>query len=130
MNVNLFVANVLVICATVLQAVSGVNGPQPFDATAKPEAYAIYATLLPRLWAQEKGVLVLQLETDPHVGCPGFLASQTGDWTDIAADFQQQNSRVELLQRLFPKTLQYEFIRPRSMSPMHRFRAPILGVQV
>jgi hypothetical protein len=113
MGMNLHLAHVFVISVAVLQATGSsiTSAPQVLDATAHPEAYAIYATELPKLWAQEKDTLLLQQETGgPHSDPCGILKKQTGDWADAAQDFLEQNARVWMLQPALPK-IQYRLIR-------------------
>jgi hypothetical protein len=113
MSLNLHLANVSVICATILQAAATNTGTsRVLDATAHPEAYQVYATELPTRWAQEKGTLLLQQETErPYMSDPcGYLKKQTGDWADAAKDFQEQNAHVWIVQAALP-TIQYRLIR-------------------
>jgi len=113
-NMNLHVANAFVIVATALQATGSdiTSAPQVLDLAAHPEAYEIYATVLPRPWVQGKGPLLLQQETERVVGDPcGLLKNQTGEWADAAKDFEHQNARPWLLQAAFPNYFQYQFIR-------------------
>src|SRR6185437_14122590 len=112
MSMNLLFVNILVICVTILQAAPKRTGaPQTLDPALHREAYEIYATLIPRLWAQEKGVPLLQQETEPSVAAGGctILKTQSGDWADAAADFQRQNAHPWTLQPGLP--IPYQFIR-------------------
>lgn len=115
MTMNFSSANVLVICATVLQA-SGPAGTAPavLDSTTHADAYAIYATELSQLWAQSTPPLMLQQETER--GFAGrdqcaLLKNQTGDWAEAAKDFDLQNARVWLLQPAMPNGIQYRLVR-------------------
>src|SRR5262249_2854663 len=115
MSMNLYIATIFVIGATILQG-AGSNtssAPQVLDSTEHTEAYEIYATELPRPWVQEKGALLLQQETERgFAGDPcGLLKNQTGEWADAARDFKQQNAHSWLLQPAFPNYFQYRFIR-------------------
>jgi hypothetical protein len=99
MGLNIFCVNVLVICAAVLQATASPKpgAPPVLDATANPEAYLIYAMSLEAGWKGHNDSLLVQQEIDAGVpsflSCgPSFLSKQTGEWAEVARDFQQQNT--------------------------------------
>ena len=88
--------------------------PRVLNATLERDAYAIYATLLPPLWetSHGKGPMLLLRETERPTSCSTFLAKLTGEWADVAKNFDQENSRVRLLQRAVPMELPYR-LTPR-----------------
>jgi hypothetical protein len=75
-------------------------GPQVLDPTTDRDTYAVYATLLPLSSEEQQatGPIVLQRETERPTSCTAFLAQMTGEWAEVAASFQRENSRVRLLQ--------------------------------
>ena len=87
-----------VIAVAFLQASTA--GPQVLDPTTDRDTYAVYATLLPLSSEEQQaiGPIVLQRETERPTSCTAFLAQMTGEWAEVAASFQQENSRVRLLQ--------------------------------
>ena len=92
---------IFAIALTFLQLATG--SPQPIDPTADRDMYALYATMLPDLSAGRRatGPVVLQRENElppDSSSCSAMLASLTGEWADVAASFQRENSRVRLLQ--------------------------------
>jgi len=116
MSMNLHVANVFVIGVTLLQASGRATAPEALDPTTHREAYEVYATELPRPWVQLKGDVVLQQETERGIADPcGLLKNQTGEWADVAKDFEEQNARVWLLQRGLPEYFQYRLLRRRDI---------------
>jgi hypothetical protein len=118
MSVNMFYVNVLVICITFLQAPASPRSGAPpvLDPSANPEAYEIYAMSLEAYGKQQKDSLLVQQETDAGVptflSCgPTFLSKLTGEWAEVARDFQQQNTVERLLQPVLAKNTRYNFIQ-------------------
>ena len=94
---------------------------EPLDATSEHEAYAIYAKVLPHLWAQRlagkesTNIMVLQQETDPpsttiDSSCSTVFSGQTDEWADVLTDFKLQNSRVRVLQPALTMSVPYRLI--------------------
>ena len=82
---------------------ASIAGPQALDPKMDRDTYAVYATLLqpPPGDRQATGPIALQRETErppTWSSCTAFLAQMTGEWAEVAASFQRENSRVRLLQ--------------------------------
>jgi hypothetical protein len=77
---------------------TAVQQPEPLT---DPEEYAVYAAVLPRLWAMvPKDALVLQRETEAHRHpCPG----SDREWEPVEKRYEMENGRVRLLQPLLPE---------------------------
>src|SRR5262245_16070673 len=114
---NLFTFNAFVICAALLHVIAqpaGATRPrQALDASAAPDAYAIYGSVLQRAWKDRTDALLLQKETESNealMGCTGFLPRVTGEWAEVAADVQRQNTHERTLQRALRMNIEYRLI--------------------
>ncbi|HEY2431719.1 MAG TPA: hypothetical protein VGI12_03525 [Vicinamibacterales bacterium] len=83
---------------------------RPLDASRERGASAIYAAVLQRAWHNQTDAPLLQRETEPLQGCAGFLPKLTGEWADVAKDFQRQNARERTLPPALPTTIRYRLI--------------------
>jgi hypothetical protein len=90
-------------------------GPtQQLAAVTDREAYAIYAVLVPRMWAlRSKDPLVLQQETETSSMCGPTLPAPDPDWEAVAKDLKQQNIRPRFLMPMLPIEIPYRII-PRA----------------
>jgi hypothetical protein len=81
-----------------------------------PEAYVIYALLVPPMWAARSETretpILLQRETEPSGHC-GDPEAPSPPWQSAVENFQTQNRRVQLLQPLLPQHVRYQLI-PRA----------------
>jgi hypothetical protein len=85
--------------------------PPVLDARTEPAAYAIYSAVLQEAWKDQRVPILLQQETETVVmGCDGFLPRLTGEWVDVATDFQRQNARARMLQPALSVTVPYHLI--------------------
>src|SRR5258708_36312937 len=98
-----------------ITSTSPVVPQEPLDATSEHEAYAIYARVLPHLWAQRlagkesTNIMVLQQETDPpsttiDSSCSTVFSGQTGEWADVLTAFTFQNGAGGVLKPALPMT--------------------------
>src|SRR5690349_15758694 len=126
MGVNLVSAHVLVMCVTVLQVTSSPkpSAPVVLDPATNREAYAIYAMALERIDKGHADRLLVQQETTTETDVPkvfyscvpAILSRQTGEWVEVARDFQQQNRVERLLQPVLPQRVRYRFIRKAAIT--------------
>jgi hypothetical protein len=88
---------------------------QNLESVTDADAYAIYAMLVPELWAtRSKDPVLLQRETESVAPCSSWSGqSSDSEWLAVAKSFKQENSRPKLLQpvlqipgpyRLIPKS--------------------------
>ena len=74
------------------------------------DAYAIYAALVPQAWSNvSKDALLLQRETETTTPC-NVRPPADPEWLAVYKDFNQQNSRPQLLERELPVTIPYRLI--------------------
>ena len=81
-----------------------------------PEAYAVYAAVLPRMWGNvSKDPLLLQQETDVSIECRSSGSQTNGEigWEAVENSFRAENTRVRLLRRMLPADIPYRLI-PRA----------------
>jgi hypothetical protein len=81
-----------------------------------PEAYAVYAAVLPRMWGNvSKDPLLLQQETDVSIECRSSGSQTNGEigWEAVENSFKAENTRVRLLRRMLPADIPYRLI-PRA----------------
>jgi hypothetical protein len=91
-------------------ALSPTARPQAPVAVTDPDAYTIYATLLPTRWrAVSEDALLLQQETEPTVRCPTKLV-QDAEWAAVENTFKAENARVQLLQPMLRLDIPYRFV--------------------
>jgi hypothetical protein len=75
-----------------------------------PDAYAIYATLVPRAWVTRfSGPVRLQRETDSFVQCRSSARSDQ-EWAQVEFDFRLKNGRPKLLQPVLSMSTPYRLI--------------------
>ena len=87
---------------------------QQLDSITDPEAYAVYAAVLPRMWTHvTKDPLLLQQETDLSMSCPVRSESHEIGWAAVENSFKAENARVRLLRRMLPIHIPYRLI-PRA----------------
>ena len=90
--------------------------PQQLDPITDPDAYAVYAAVLPRMWANvSKDSLLLQQETDVSMGCRPSRSQTNGEigWEAVENSFKAENTHVRLLRRMLPVDIPYRLI-PRA----------------
>lgn len=89
--------------------------PRQLETITDPEAYAVYAAVLPRQWTHvSKEPLLLQQETDTAMACrPSRSPTREIGWEAVENSFNAENARVRLLQRMLPIDLPYRLI-PRA----------------
>src|SRR6476660_2991043 len=77
--------------------------PQQPDSITDPDAYAVYAAVIPQAGAHvSNGVLLLQQETEgiermSH--CVSSITTADAEWHAVAIVFRQENARVRVLER-------------------------------
>ena len=88
---------------------------QQLDPVTDREAYAIYAVLVPNMWAHlSKNPLVLQRETGTSLLCNiAPLSGPEPEWGVVSRNFTQENMRSRLLLPLLPIQTPYRLI-PRA----------------
>ena len=87
---------------------------QNLESVTDPDAYAIYAMLVPQLWAtRSKDPVLLQRETETAVPCGLSGPSSDPDWAAVEKSFGQENSRPKLLQPILKIPGSYRLI-PKS----------------
>lgn len=80
--------------------------PQPMT---DPDAYAIYATLLPEVASQSKDVILLVQETAQTFRCSRFPPVPKG-WEGVREDFDRQNAASWTLQAILPTDAYYRVV--------------------
>jgi hypothetical protein len=82
------------------------------DPVTDPDAYAIYAVLVPQAWARvSKDTLLLQRETEaPPSRCGSSGPASDHEWVAIENNFDQENTRIRLLQAMLPIDISYRLI--------------------
>jgi hypothetical protein len=108
--------SILQICVIAVVTMTAVQIPkssshQPAPVT-DPVAYAIYATLVPQMWARySKNMLVLKRETDTVLACRlSPSAAADPEWDVVAKNFKQENTRPRLLMAELPIKEPYRLI--------------------
>ena len=93
----------------------GQSPVQKLEAVTDPDAYAIYAELVPQAWANlSKERLLLQQETETMFRCRGSGSPVVApEWQAVENNFRQENIRPKLLQPLLPISGSYRLI-PRA----------------
>src|SRR5690348_7858826 len=96
---------------------------QPLDPTTDPNSYEIYAVVVPPAWAglsrRASGgisgtMLSLQQETEgPWRPCRPSVRTPDPEWELVENNFDQENTRVRLLQPVLPLGIPYRLI-PRA----------------
>ena len=90
--------NNLVIGTITLALVQPMSG-QPLKPITDPDAYAIYATLLPSIWKRSDELIVLVQETTTE-SCR--VSRLPEGWDGVQEDFDRQNTNVWALQPVLP----------------------------
>ena len=72
-----------------------------------PDAYAIYATLLPRVAGQRDGVILLVQETTTRIQCIPPLPK---GWDGVRKDFDRQNATSWMLRAILPTDTAYRLV--------------------
>ena len=118
MNVRFATALVLAAATVVAGQTPGAARPQD-ESVADPDAYAVYAAVLPMAWAAvSKDTLLLQRETEDIAAVAKCLSSSPlaaadPEWGGVAANFKQANASVRVLERTLPVDIPYRLI-PRA----------------
>ncbi len=102
---------------TLTQPPSTVITP-PQATVTDPDAYAVYAQVLPREWAQvmhHDGSILLQQETVAGHVCGSSGGHSDADWSAAEEAFTLANSRSRLLVAAFLGDLSYRFISRASL---------------
>src|SRR5262245_2339652 len=88
---------------------------QHLEPITDPDAYAVYAAVIPQAWAHvSSGVLLLQQETEGLKDtCFSSIRTAGAEWGAIAIIYQQENARVRVLERLLPVDIPYRIV-PRA----------------
>jgi len=93
-----------------------IAGPPLLDASGQelepvvdPDAYAVYASILPAVWPSSDGALLLQRETE---GIRAITTCLFGDddWSGVEANFKRANETTRLLQARLPLASPYRLI--------------------
>jgi hypothetical protein len=110
---RVIVAFTFVIAANIVAI--GQSPVQKFEAVTDPDAYAIYAALVPQAWANlSQEPLLLQQETENMSLCSSSRAAAVApEWQAVENNFRQENIRPKLLQPLLPISGSYRLI-PRA----------------
>jgi hypothetical protein len=88
--------------------------PQSLESVTDPDAYAIYAMLVPELWAtRSKDPVLLQRETQTVARCRNSGQTSDPEWLAVEKSYRQENSRPKLLQPILPIPGPYRLI-PKS----------------
>jgi hypothetical protein len=104
-------ATVVLMLATALSASPMARTQPPAEAITDPDAYAIYALVLPPLWATEgKGPILLQQETTISMAGDPTIPVEDTDWQAARDSFWRENTRAGVLQPLFPVDIMYRLI--------------------
>jgi hypothetical protein len=102
---------------------SAQNALRPID---DPEAYAVYASLLPREWlvtTAHAKVLVIQRETTTFPQCMPTGKPLETDWREVVDDFRAKNADVRAIQRGFTLEPPYVVIPAAEIESI--FRSPL-----
>lgn len=76
-----------------------------------PDAYVLYAQLLPPMWmTRSNGPLLIQRETEPMLDHCQRMRLPTEEWRAVLANFHQENARVRWLQPTLSIGMPYRFI--------------------
>src|SRR3954470_1231688 len=89
---------------------------QQLDPITDPEAYAVYAAVLPRMWTSvSKQPLLLQQETDTYMECSSRSRSPDREigWAAVEISYKAVNARARLLRPMLPVNIPYRLI-PRA----------------
>lgn len=85
--------------------------PQAPSALTDPDAYAIYAVLVPTLWKTvSKDVLVVQQETEFERDC-GDRSVAEPQWAAVYKNFEQENAVVRVLRPVLRLDIPYRLVR-------------------
>ena len=111
---NCVLANILVgtIVITAAEPVPTVAQAQ-IEPVTDPDAYAIYALVIPEIWLGESPDILLQQETECIARpsrCVSDSIAKLIQWEGVVQAFTQENSRVRLLLRLLPGQISYRLI--------------------
>jgi hypothetical protein len=113
--VNVKATTILVLFALLVvteRTAPGQSAAEPSPVITDPEAYAVYAALLPRSVLQENHPepLAIQLETFPGPeGCPSE-ASITAEWRAAVDDYRKQNAQTKFVRPGFNLGRAYSLI--------------------
>src|SRR5438128_9600131 len=83
--------------------------PQQLNAITDPEAYAVYAAVLPREWGNvSKAALLLQQETETSSTCS--FPVQDVAWEVVERNFKAENARAQLLRPMLRLDIPYRLV--------------------
>jgi len=92
------VLNNLVIATVILALAQPSSGP-PLKPITDPDAYAIYATLLPSIWKRSGELILLVQETETE-SCR--VSRLPEEWEGVQEDFDRQNTNAWTLRPVLP----------------------------
>jgi hypothetical protein len=98
-------ARALCIVGLVLLASTAVHPQSPAEAITEPEAYAVYASLMPKLKpARASGTsrIVIQAESVTDTRCALKGKPLENEWRVVLDDFNRENARVRKIVPNFP----------------------------
>src|SRR5688500_3330337 len=111
MIMRVFIAFTFVIVLNTVAIGQGPVAGQNRESLSDPDAYRIYATLLPQLWAtRSKDALLLQQETETVFPCDSSSRISDPEWLAVANRFRQENSRPKVLQAILQIPGQFRLI--------------------
>lgn len=114
MAMRLSLAFSFVIAVTTIALGQSPAVAQDLESVTDPDAYAIYAMLVPQLWAtRSKDPVLLQRETETVAPCSSSGQISDPEWLAVAKSFRQENSRPKLLQPILQIPGSYRLI-PKS----------------
>jgi hypothetical protein len=92
----------------------GQNVPKTVEPVTDPDAYALYAVVVPREWARvSKGTVLLQQETETSSPCRSISENRDSEWDGVEKNFKTENAVVRLLQPILPVGTPYRLV-PRA----------------
>jgi len=107
----------ILVVAGVSAAVTQLLGaPQPGgDTITDPVAYAVYASVLPIVWPDSNGTLLLIRETEGPNGIEPCLSAVSAEpeWSSVATNFTYENTTVRTLEPGLPVGFAYRLV-PRA----------------
>ena len=104
----------ILVVAAVRVAVMRVPGaPQPgVETVTDPVAYSVYASVLPTVWSDSNGTLLLIRETEGIKAIEPCLTAVSAEpeWSSVARNFTQENTTVRVLERRLPVGFAYRLV--------------------
>lgn len=110
MRMRAVIAFTLVIAVAAIETGVSPGVGRRLEPITDPDAYAIYATLVPLAWVPRfSGPVRLQRETDSFVQCRSS-ARRDQEWAQVEFDFWLKNSHSKLLQPILSMSTPYRLI--------------------